>query len=211
MFYVINHTDKPILSHKDYKEIKVGNFFKGGLDNINHLNPYINETTGLYEIWKHTNEEIVGLAHYRRYFELNGEILSLEKAKEILEDYDIILVEHLTIPGRTIAENNDILGYRVGKYMELISQRVPHYKEYMNTNEFNQRNMFVCKRPLLNEYCKWLFDFIVPLAEQFEREDNTTGQKQRTLGYLVEELLTFWCKEHNLKIYECKIREIDNI
>ena len=211
MFYVINHTDKPILQHKDYKEIKVGNLFKGGLDNINHLNPYINEATGLYEIWKHTHEEIVGLAHYRRYFELNGEILSLEKAKEILEDYDIILVEHLTIPGRTIAENNDILGYRVGKYMELISQRVPNYKEYMNTNEFNQRNMFVCKRTLLNEYCKWLFDFIVPLAEQFEREDNTTGQKQRTLGYLVEELLTFWCKEHNLKIYECKIREIDNI
>lgn len=207
---MINHKDIPIPNFKDHIELKVGKLYNYTGDNINHLNPYINEATGLYHIWKHTKDEIVGLAHYRRYFELNGKILTIEKAKEILENYDIILVEHLTIPGRTIAENNDILGYRVGKYMELISQKVPHYKEYMNTNEFNQRNMFVCKRPLLEEYCKWLFEFIIPLAEQFEREDNTTGQKQRTLGYLAEELLTFWCKEHNLKIYECKIREIDN-
>lgn len=205
---MINHTEQNVSCIDNYKEIKVGKFFKGDKDNINYLNPYINEATGLYEIWKHTKEDIVGLCHYRRYFELNGDILKIEQAEQILKDYDIILAEHLTIPGRTIAENNDILGYRVGKYMQIISERVPNYREYMNTNEFNQREMFVCKRELLDKFCKWLFDLMIPITEQFIKEDNTTGQKQRTIGYLLEQLFTFYCKENNLKVFECKVREI---
>ena len=37
-------------------------------DNIDDLNPWYCELTGLYHLWKNTTDDIIGLEHYRRYF-----------------------------------------------------------------------------------------------------------------------------------------------
>ena len=41
-------------------------------DNIDRFNPFCCELTGLYYMWKHGDDEIVGLEHYRRYLSVKG-------------------------------------------------------------------------------------------------------------------------------------------
>ena len=42
-------------------------------DNISRLNPFLNEMTVAYWVWKNTHHDIVGLNHFRRFFMTKGE------------------------------------------------------------------------------------------------------------------------------------------
>jgi hypothetical protein len=60
-------------------------------DNIDFLNPWYCELTGLYYLWKHCDDDIVGLEHYRRYFVNNkNQLLSENEIRNILKDNDVI-------------------------------------------------------------------------------------------------------------------------
>ena len=62
--------------------------------------------------------------------------------------------------------------------------------------------MFVTKRKTINEYCEWLFPIIIPLAEQFMREDDTLRMDTRALGFICEMMFGFWCKD----LDKCKLK-----
>lgn len=213
MIYIIKHKEYDTPKLKDYKDLYVGDMFEyNNLDNINKLNPYINEATGLYHIWKNCDDKIVGLVHYRRFFGSKNNFLKSSDIKYILRDYDII-IPYNVIFDRTIYEqlriemppNEDIV---LDKYYNKLCEIEPKLKKYFDKKEFAPKEMFVCKKEIINKYCEWLFSFIIPITEEFIKEDSEKLLQKRMIGHLVERLFYFWIKDNNLKIYRMNIKEI---
>ena len=63
-----NETYHPIMAGKIY--VDNNNEIQGDdtMDNISDKNKHYSELTGLYWVWKNTNQDIIGSCHYRRYF-----------------------------------------------------------------------------------------------------------------------------------------------
>ena len=75
--YVIAHKMFDYDLPKGYQPLFVGAEFNANQrgyqvdntgENISSQNKEFNELTGLYWMWKNTNDEYIGLSHYRRYF-----------------------------------------------------------------------------------------------------------------------------------------------
>lgn len=203
MIYIIKHKEYHNPVPKDYLQLYVGKEHYDRGDNINYLNPYINEATGLYDIWKHFKDDIVGLCHYRRFF-FEDNVLTLKQAKNMLKTYDMIVTEEVVFDKgiyeqlRSEIENPDILD----KYYNILIEKEPQLEEWFKLKSFSAKEMFVCKRKLLNEYCEWLFPLIIPITEQFIEEDANRVMNKRMIGHLVERLFAYWIWKNNLKTYK---------
>lgn len=209
MIYIIKHKEYNNPVPENYKELYVGKMFTYNGSNINELNPYINEATGLYDIWKNTDDDIVGLCHYRRFFYHNENILSLKEAEKILNDYDIIITKEVTFNKgiyeqlRSEIENKDVLD----KYYNMLIEKEPELEEWFKFMSFSPKEMFVCKREILNKYCEWLFVLIIPIIKQFIEEDVVKVWNKRMIGHLVERLFAYWIWKNKLSC--CKMDYID--
>ena len=206
MIYIIKHREYKNPIPQDYKELYVGSMFEyNNLDNINILNPYANELTGLYHIWKHCNEEIVGLVHYRRFF-----LCTFKTAKEILKKYDIIITEDVIFNKgiyeqlRSEIENVDILD----KYYNKLCDIEPELKEWFKLKQFNNREMFICKKELINKYCEWIFPIILPIFKEFLEEDKDKVRNKRMIGHLSERLFSYWICKNKLNCYRMEYIDI---
>ena len=211
MIYIIKHKEYNNPIPKDYQQLWVGErFWNYKKDNINELNPYINEATALYDIWKNTKDRIVGLCHYRRFFWNNNDYLKLKDAKEILKEYDIIITKEVQFDKgiyeqlRSEIENPDILD----KYYNILIEKEPQLKEWFKFTSFSAKEMFVCKRELLNKYCEWLFSLIIPITEQFVKEDMDRVINKRMIGHLVERLFAYWIWKNKLNCYRMEYEDI---
>ena len=88
--YVVGSSKNKFLQLPDYYEKYLVDVQREG-DYIDNLNPWYCEITALYNIWKHSTADIVGLDHYRRYFVQNNHIITKEEIETILKDHDIIM------------------------------------------------------------------------------------------------------------------------
>jgi hypothetical protein len=174
-------------------------------DNINYLNPYINETTAMYHIWKNCNDEYVGLAHYRRGFvDPNNvnRVLPFDTAKEILKCRDIICTPYHTFGKYTMLEYFRFCMKGTSKeclevfniiYDKLVSKEPDIDKYFSTTTEFIARNMFICKKEVFDRYCEWLFPIIIPITEDFRDNyiERAKGE-ERMIGHICERLFSYW-------------------
>lgn len=205
MIYIVKHKDYNNPIPKNYRQLYVGErFWEHDKENINVLNPYINEATGLYFIWKNKKDKIVGMCHYRRFFWYNDNILSLKDSEKILEEYDMIVTSKVQFNKgiyeqlRSEIENP----YVLDKYYRILVDKEPQLEEWFKLKSFSAKEMFVCKRELLNKYCEWLFSLIIPITEQFINEDVNKVVNKRMIGHLVERLFAYWIWKNDLKCYE---------
>ena len=80
----------------------------------------------------------------------------------------------------------------LGLMMEVIKKQYPEIyplaREYMNGKVFYPCNMFVAKKEIFFEYCRFLFS-ILNEVEQNLRMENYSAEGVRTLGHLGERLL----------------------
>lgn len=227
--YVVMHKVVDICKMQGFLPLLVGaKEYKGNVpneilkddsieDNISNKNKNYCELTGLYWMWKNSkiNEnEIIGLCHYRRYFLKNmfkvhrSNYLNYKDIEDIMEDYDIILPKERTYKIKNIdnfkgAPKTEDLE----KTREIIKRLYPEYVDSfdlsMNSNKIYLYNMFVTKKSIMDNYCKWLFNILFELESKIDISEYNEYEA-RIYGFLSERLLNVWLikNKDTLKIKE---------
>ncbi|WP_160559605.1 DUF4422 domain-containing protein [Parablautia muri] len=160
-------------------------------ENISDKNPQYCELTALYWIWKHDKSKYVGLSHYRRKFDI-----SEEQARKLLNsDIDIVA----TVPVLNMAGiRQQYCSDHEEKDWDIMLEAIKSiHPEYMSTADKVQNgiyyyayNMFITRKEILDDYCKWLFPILSYCEEKIGIK--TDSYQNRYIGFLAERLLTIY-------------------
>ena len=230
--YVVMHKacNLPILS-RIYEPIQAGKKQNPDLgfpgddtgDEISEYNPWINELTALYWIWKNSSSGYAGLVHYRRYFLKNHartedptkNLLDAKTIQSIFQQYDIILPDKHFYPfpyGNAINIlwflDVDIYERSLPIVRKWLSRKQPEYVNafdfIMGHQGFYCCNMFVARKKTLDAYAEWIFSFLLDAVKDFEYDGLSTRQK-RIMGYWGEILINVWLTRQHLRIKELPV------
>lgn len=182
-------------------------------DNIDNLNPWYCELTGLYYMWKHVTDDVVGLEHYRRYFVNNkGDLLSENEINDVLKDNDIICNKQqysFKRPPITWFSNNNKF-VDIQKFLCCVKAYIgkDYYDaciKHLHGDYHILGNMFICKKELIDEYCDFTFDLVFTYmsAEYYYHRKLTP----RIIGYFTEFLFGAWLeyKQKKVKFVNVKV------
>lgn len=171
-------------------------------ENISVKNKQYCELTALYWMWKNDNSKYIGLSHYRRKFELEGNQI----VGTLQSDADVIV----TVP----VLNFDTVRGQYGKdhgegdwdtmwdaIRELYPEYLPAAEEVQDGIYYYAYNMFITRKEIFDAYCEWLFAILAYCEKKIGvKEDN---YQNRYVGFLAERLLTIYLT-HN-KQYKISI------
>ena len=193
-------------------------------DNISVMNLMINEYTAIYWIWKNASRsDFIGLSHYRRFFaypntsrdgefhlgKMNRHILKMDEAKLILRDCDILVnapIYNYSSLGKSPEEYFSLsamdIAYRLlEKYIGI---HQPDYLETFRKIESQPwlitNTIFFTRWNLFDEYCRWIFSFLIPAAREFPESNFTDPWEIRALSFLAENLFMVFITHNRLKI-----------
>lgn len=166
-------------------------------ENISNLNPAFCELTGLYWAWKNLDADYIGLVHYRRLFEMGGEILTYERLKMHLGKIKVFIPRKRRYVIETLKShyNHTHCPEHLETTERVLMERYPEYeqayKKAINRTWGYMFNMMIMEKNLLNHYCTWLFDI---LFEIFERIDSSSYSAfaKRYVGRISEILFNVW-------------------
>ena len=223
MIYVVTHKESEILEDELYKGLCVGKYKKDGMlserdgVNITNYNDRINELTGLFWIWKNTTEDIVGMCHYRRFFKDGQQRAGADKIRENMEGADIILSEYVYLPWTVRQNIVQIEGYDLDakayrSFEQGIRDHQPEYldafEKVLNGRYFHVCNLFVTRREILNEFCEWLFSFILEATDRVNVGDGDYFQK-RVCGYYGETMWSVWVQKQKYNVMTMPILRME--
>ncbi|WP_207670442.1 DUF4422 domain-containing protein [Clostridium perfringens] len=195
--------------------------------NISEKNPYFCELTGLYWGVKNLKCDYIGLVHYRRYFSNDNiaykfsknkfdHILSQKSMEEIFGDYDIILPKKRNYYIENLYSHYAHTHYSIhlDKTRNIISEYYNEYlktfDEVMNRKSAHMFNMFIMKKNLADEYCKWLFFILSKLEKMIDITEYDSFQA-RLFGRVSELLLDVWIEKNNVKYKEVPYMHMEKI
>lgn len=171
-------------------------------DNISADNPRFCEITGLYWMWKHSNADIVGLAHYRRYLsDGKKHPLDKERIEELLSKHDVILPKKRHYYIETVKTHYCHSHHEkdMDTAQQVVGELFPEYSEAMTTVLGRRSayicNMFIMRREMFCAYCQWLF----PILFELDRRIDITGYdafNKRVIGFLAERLFNVWLEKN---------------
>lgn len=175
-------------------------FFDNIGDNISNMNTQFCELTGLYWIWKHANEDIVGLVHYRRHFILPENWIQ----KMMSNNVDVILPLPLYV-NPSIEENyrNRHIPNTWDAMINALKMNSPTdyekaLKFFSETSLYSPCNMFIMKREIVNDLCEWMFPILIDITKSVGNIDD--NYQNRYPGFISERLITYFF-EHNRNKY----------
>lgn len=193
-------------------------------ENISLKNPHFCELTCHYWAWKNLKDvDIIGLNHYRRYFDFTRKWPQFSADKhfipiedflkqgyqfpdleKLLQKYDIILpiARHWRV-----SNTQQYADYHIAKDWEMLRQiikeRSPQYipafeKTMDNSNKSVGYNMFITHWKYFDAYSKWLFDILFEVERRVRPIDDPI--QSRIYGYMSERLINVFCKHYRLRI-----------
>ena len=212
--YVVCHKEVRQIKEKGYFYIQAGScgghlihmLHDDAGENISERNPSFCEMTAVYWVWKNAQDSWIGISHYRRLFSNRwdeGEVLNIQDAKKLLRLYDIILpqVAHLKTSVQDSYCANDGTKEDLRLLRAVLEEIEPEYLEtydlYLKGRRTCYLNMMICRRPVFDAYCRWLFPILFEMEKRVDLEVREGNQK-RIFGYLAELLLNVWVKKQGL-------------
>lgn len=160
-------------------------------DNISEKNRQYSEMTALYWIWKHADEDVIGLCHYRRHFVLPSDWLTVMQQNNI----DVILpVPTCIFPNiqDNYKERHDASDWEY--LMKHLEEKYPEDCEAAEKvfagNLYSPCNMFIMKKTILDELCSWMFPIL--FAVEAHGGEKSDAYQNRYLGFVSERLITLF-------------------
>lgn len=222
LYVVKSHVDKPIemkIPNSKYElPIQAGaaltekriceiNDFDGFAESISDRNHRYSECTAIYWIGKHIDSDYVGVEHYRRRFQISGEVLEIH----MKDDVDIITTSpkelETSIRGDYI--NNHYGGDWAWLMEYLKSYDYNNYEFYVKESEkttIHFGNINIMKADLFREYCEWAF----PIVDAYYEiaPEKMDAYNRRDAGFVMERLSHFFvmkAKRDGKKVVECQV------
>lgn len=213
IYVAVSVFDKPLqenLEIKSYeKTIQVGtaltnkridaDFYDNEGENISNRNVHFCELTGLYWIWKHAEEDIVGLCHYRRHF------VFPENWQRLMQSNDVDVILPLPLYVAPNIEENFKSRHIASDWNYMLEYLKEHNPEdydcacrfFMETALYSPCNMFVMKKNIMDDMCRWLFPILFAVTEH----GGTKNDKymNRYPGFISERLITYFFEKNREK------------
>lgn len=187
-------------------------------DNISKENPSFCELTGMYWAWKNLkNVDVIGLCHYRRYFDFNNHVNStfnlvqihqskFEKMNMNVDDKILkkVLGGNIVVARKETFPNSNFEMYSIYhssidmRFLEHVVQekcetkyRDAFEKVMHHSNKLSPFNMFLMRWYDFDAYCSWLFPLLFEVKKSINIM-NYDSYQTRIFGYMAERLFNVW-------------------
>lgn len=218
----------PIQLGKAITDMSLGITADNTGENISCKNPSYCELTGIYWAWKNLkNTDIIGLCHYRRYFDFHGacqhfkpyttfpssvfpkidlsisnDIINIVNNGTIIiprkENYPMSVFTHYS-NGHSSFDMYIIKDIIKKSFDEKYSRAF--WKALVLENTMAICNMFIMNWDNFDAYCTWLFDILEEAEKRIDITNYSTYQ-QRIYGFLAERLFNVWLYAEKKKTKE---------
>ena len=203
-------------------------------DNISDKNGSYCELTGMYWAWKNLNNvDIIGLCHYRRYFDFHKQVplfmdnqmisqtnfqnIDLNIPKEVINK---VINRKVVVAKKNISSNSLFDTYSIFhnsidiRKLEMIvyenceeKYHIAFDKIMKDNNKFSPFNMFIMRKDEFDSYCSWLF----PIMSKLEISTDVTrydSYQSRLIGFVSERLFNVWLYANDIELIEKPVMQI---
>ena len=205
-------------------------------DNISAKNFCYCELTGQYWAWKNLKDaDIVGLCHYRRYFDFHGQCIRflpdtsfpVSAIEELDFSIDTKTIDEVlrgkvvvpkALPWNATLRQQYCDGHVSDDFRKLeeivrTTQPANYVEAFKRELEEGYRlrpyNMMVMRRQDFDAYCAWLFDILSRVESVVDISGYTVYQR-RIFGFMAERLLGVWLRAEKKQLIERPVIFLDD-
>lgn len=208
--------DEHIRNYPPYKAIQVGaalhpemdlGFLKDNVgDNISEKNPKYCELSAIYWGWKNLkNVEYIGLAHYRRYFDID---INDDNVDQYFKKNDIITLTRAYETCPIIQRIQELTTMEdVHIFFDTLLMIHPEYEKTIikycyNSFRFYSCTMFIAKKKTYDQFCETFFPVFLKTEERLK--PHSYSRLNRAIAYFGELSLGLFIEYNNLNVHYVK-------
>lgn len=184
-----------------------GFVFDNDGDHISNLNRFLGDLTGLYWVWKNTQDSPVGTNQYRRMWDSN-DVNQIE-----FDPNTLYILQRIDFDESAY----DQYVRHHGQYgMDFLFSAVdsglvglPHVYDLKTLRYLHCNNMFFGDRRVFDTVCQRLFDIVLKLYKKIAHQLPSAPPNQiRTIAFLAERILTVMFVNPAYYFGDIKVKEL---